>query len=52
MDEAHKKVLNTSRLKYNEVNFEATFEGPPNYSKTYFMKIFRCFYDDQMQPQN
>ena len=46
MDEAHKKVLNISRLKYNEVNFEATFEGPPNYSK------FRCFYDDQMQPQN
>ena len=36
MDEAHKKKLNISRLKYNEVNFEATFEGPPNYSKTFY----------------
>ena len=33
MDEAHKKELDISRLKHNEINFEVTFEGPPNYSK-------------------
>ena len=43
MDEVLEKELAIRRLKYNEVNFEVTFEGPPNYSKTYFMNIFRCF---------
>ena len=33
MDEAHKKELNISRLKYNEVIYEATFKGPPRYLK-------------------
>ena len=32
------------RLKHNDV----TFEGPPNYSKTYFINIFRCFDDHQI----
>ena len=39
------------RLKPNDVNFEVKCEGPSNYSKAYFMNIFRCF-DDHMQPQN
>ena len=51
MDEAHKKELDI-RLKHNEVNFKVTFEGPLNYSITYFMNILRCFDDHQMQPQN
>ena len=51
MDEAHKKKFDIRRLIHNEVNFEVTFEGPPNYLKTYFMNIFRCFDDHQMQPQ-
>ena len=34
MDEAHKKELNKSTFKRNEVSFEVTFGGPPNHSKT------------------
>ena len=34
------------------INFEVTCEGHPNYSKTYFMNILRCFDDYQMWPQN
>ena len=52
MHEAHKKKLDIRRLKHNEVNFEVTFEGPPNYSKTYFMSMFRCFDGHKMQSQN
>ena len=48
MDEAHKKELDKKRLKHNEVSFEVTLEGLPNYSKTYFINIFRCFDDYQM----
>ena len=36
-----KRNLTYTRLKDNEVNFKATFEGSPNYSKTYFTDIFR-----------
>ena len=50
MDEAHNKEVDISRLKY-DVNFEATFEGLPNNSKTYFMNMFRCFDYHQMQYQ-
>ena len=35
VDEAHKKELNISKSKYNEVNFEAIFGCPQNYSKTF-----------------
>ena len=38
--EAHKNKLHIRRLKYNGLNFEVIFEGPPNYSKTYFKNIF------------
>ena len=31
-----KKEFNIIRLKYIEVNYEATFENPPNYSKHFF----------------
>ena len=40
MDEANKKELGLRWLKYNGVNLDVTFEGPSNYSKTYFMNIF------------
>ena len=36
MDEAHKKKFDIRRLIHNEVNFEVTFEGPPNYLKTFY----------------
>ena len=45
MDEG--KELNINRLKYNEVNFKGTFEGPPNYSK-HILSTFSCFDDYQM----
>ena len=51
MDEAHDKKLDMRKLIHNEVIFEVTFEGHPNYPKTYFMNIFRCFDDHQMPPQ-
>ena len=44
IDKAYKKKLDIRRLKHNDV----TFEGPPNYSKTYFINIFRCFDDHQI----
>ena len=47
-----KNELHIRRLENNEVNFEVACEGHPNYSKTYFMNILRCFGDHQMWPQN
>ena len=43
MHEDHKKKLNVRMFKHNVINFEDTSEGNPNYSKTYFMSIFRHF---------
>ena len=40
MDEAHKKELEIRRLKHNEVKFQVTFEGHPNYSKTHLWFSF------------
>ena len=39
IDEPHKKELDISRLKHNEINFAVTFEGPPNYSKIALQKV-------------
>ena len=30
------------------MHFDLTSEAQPNYSKTYFMNIFRCFDENQM----
>ena len=35
--------LDMMRLKDNEVNFKVTYEGHPNFSKTYFMNISGFF---------
>ena len=42
----------TRSSKDKEVNFEVTYECHPNYPKTHFMNILRCFKDHQMWPQN
>ena len=52
MEEVHKNELDMMRLRLYEVNFDLTCEVHPNYSKTYFINILRCFNDHQMWPQN
>ena len=39
MDEVHKKL--DMRVRHNEVNFDVTYKGHLNCSKTYFIDILR-----------
>ena len=43
MEKVHKKEPDIMSFKHNEVSFDLTCEGHPNYPKTYFMNILRCF---------
>ena len=47
-----KKELDIMRFRFYEINFDLTCEGQPNYSKTYFMNILRCFDDHHMWPHD
>ena len=46
MDEAHKKELDTSRLKHNEVNLRSYLKVL-QITQVFFMNIFRCLDDHQ-----
>ena len=52
MDEVHTKLTWHNDITTCEGQFKITCEGSPNYSKIYFMNIFGCFDDHQMQPKN
>ena len=48
MEEVNKIKMDVMRFRFYEVILDLICEVQPGYSKTYFMKILRCFDDHHM----